>query len=63
MSPEAIAEAISIHTLRVEGDKEMSLRYKLVEISIHTLRVEGDPAGSDANVYNSDFNPHPPRGG
>ena len=33
---------ISIHTLRVEGDKIHPWRGILDRISIHTLRVEGD---------------------
>ena len=33
---------ISIHTLRVEGDKSMTDNEIKEGISIHTLRVEGD---------------------
>ena len=33
---------ISIHTLRVEGDKALLIRAHGLRISIHTLRVEGD---------------------
>ena len=33
---------ISIHALRVEGDKLAAFLNKMVEISIHALRVEGD---------------------
>ena len=36
--------AISIHTLRVEGDPGNQPKLALAKnISIHTLRVEGDP--------------------
>ena len=34
--------AISIHTLRVEGDYNNALNALTNRISIHTLRVEGD---------------------
>ena len=33
---------ISIHTLRVEGDKRDRVWHDIQAISIHTLRVEGD---------------------
>ena len=33
---------ISIHTLRVEGDEEITKKRYGEVISIHTLRVEGD---------------------
>ena len=33
---------ISIHALRVEGDKFFVAAVKLIVISIHALRVEGD---------------------
>ena len=33
---------ISIHALRVEGDKLAAFLNKMLEISIHALRVEGD---------------------
>ena len=36
-------QAISIHALRVEGDRKLAaFLNKMVEISIHALRVEGD---------------------
>ena len=38
----AQANRISIHALRVEGDKNPELMERLVKISIHALRVEGD---------------------
>ena len=34
--------AISIHTLRVEGDRGLLILQPPSQISIHTLRVEGD---------------------
>ena len=37
------AETISIHALRVEGDKIAPFVKHLHYISIHALRVEGDP--------------------
>ena len=55
---------ISIHTLRVEGDSDLG-RYRSVgsRISIHTLRVEGDCYSTAGRTNESNFNPHPPRGG
>ena len=35
-------EGISIHALRVEGDKGLEKICKILSISIHALRVEGD---------------------
>ena len=34
--------SISIHALRVEGDKTGHIYIRTVRISIHALRVEGD---------------------
>ena len=34
--------SISIHALRVEGDRRHSKQIKQIQISIHALRVEGD---------------------
>ncbi len=36
------SRVISIHTLRVEGDRRARVLPHIVLISIHTLRVEGD---------------------
>ena len=36
-------QTISIHALRVEGDKQSDGKFKVTRISIHALRVEGDP--------------------
>ena len=38
---------ISIHALRVEGDKLAAFLNKMLEISIHALRVEGDRSTRD----------------
>ena len=56
--------AISIHTLRVEGDQPVSrVRPAINPISIHTLRVEGDRRNADVLPASADFYPHPPCGG
>ena len=54
---------ISIHALRVEGDK-MTLEnlYQLL-ISIHALRVEGDSSWMRCKTQRKDFYPRPPGGG
>ena len=54
---------ISIHALRVEGDREY--RYEDFDkiISIHALRVEGDYTKSKSSKRQSDFYPRPPGGG
>ena len=33
---------ISIHSLRMEGDNEVTLAHVVTNISIHSLRMEGD---------------------
>ena len=55
--------AISIHSLRMEGDlRDRPIRQTDV-ISIHSLRMEGDVhAGEQVNCA-VDFNPLPPHGG
>ena len=40
---ENVSAVISIHSLRVEGDTEITGMEQELEISIHSLRVEGDP--------------------
>ena len=58
------AETISIHALRVEGDKIAPFVKHLHYISIHTLRVEGDKSIFDRlrrRIRN--FYPRPPGGG
>ena len=54
---------ISIHTLRVEGDRFVGAYCPLKIISIHTLRVEGDRLCSTLDTVIAYFNPHPPSGG
>ena len=39
---DGVNTSISIHALRVEGDKSASGEWKKQIISIHALRVEGD---------------------
>ena len=58
------AETISIHALRVEGDKIAPFVKHLHYISIHALRVEGDKSIFDRlrrRIRN--FYPRPPGGG
>ena len=54
---------ISIHALRVEGDKEKQAMAENCIISIHALRVEGDCALMFRKVYAFYFYPRPPGGG
>ena len=50
-------DPISIHTLRMEGDRKQFSGLKPVKISIHTLRMEGDDkklaCGLIADVFQS----------
>ena len=56
-------ELISIHALRVEGDRPpFPLRLRRC-ISIHALRVEGDRAGTFTASISRYFYPRPPGGG
>ena len=41
-SPHRIYNSISIHSLRMEGDKALEAQKEELEISIHSLRMEGD---------------------
>ena len=54
---------ISIHSLRVEGDKILRRMYATAPISIHSLRVEGDFSDLPKSGLRSYFNPLPPCGG
>ena len=55
---------ISIHALRVEGDKQIKqTAIGKPKISIHALRVEGDSATSKMYRASIDFYPRPPGGG
>ena len=44
--------AISIHSLRVEGDRNAKAAIAKAEISIHSLRVEGDLLGKERGNVN-----------
>ena len=54
---------ISIHALRVEGDKRENGSADRGNISIHALRVEGDVALVPQAFTVRDFYPRPPGGG
>ena len=56
-------EAISIHALRVEGDKVVVHDDITLAISIHALRVEGDRSTTSGICAARDFYPRPPGGG
>ena len=60
--PEAVW-TISIHSLRVEGDRPEYMMYIHPVISIHSLRVEGDGTGRLYLPDTAYFNPLPPCGG
>ena len=55
--------AISIHSLRMEGDIYRMLRIQNKIISIHSLRMEGDPDTTTEVQTTEYFNPLPPHGG
>ena len=57
------AETISIHALRVEGDKIAPFVKHLHYISIHALRVEGDDDLILLISESYNFYPRPPGGG
>ena len=57
------AETISIHALRVEGDKIAPFVKHLHYISIHALRVEGDFCSVKTTFLCPNFYPRPPGGG
>ena len=57
-------EVISIHTLRMEGDRpKCREHFGGARISIHTLRMEGDQSCWKRLRRGLNFNPHPPHGG
>ena len=58
-----VAEAISIHALREEGDVRCKDLILGQQISIHALREEGDSPRPTAAFLSSNFYPRPPRGG
>ena len=55
--------AISIHSLRMEGDEHLALVGRAFMISIHSLRMEGDSRKPLQKSMNRHFNPLPPHGG
>ena len=57
-------DAISIHSLRMEGDIVLdALATGLCIISIHSLRMEGDQLLLVSMLSHQHFNPLPPHGG
>ena len=61
---DAAEQAISIHTLRMEGDVHfVKEKQSAFRISIHTLRMEGDIVFRDRFRLRQYFKPHPPHGG
>ena len=54
---------ISIHSLRMEGDRISCNSRCTSQISIHSLRMEGDPVFPDPIINHFHFNPLPPHGG
>ena len=54
---------ISIHSLRMEGDRHMLPRLRHALISIHSLRMEGDKIRLGLFFQLGHFNPLPPHGG
>ena len=54
---------ISIHALRVEGDRRGRVLRSRQGISIHALRVEGDLKTPGAQRTRTNFYPRPPGGG
>ena len=55
--------AISIHSLRMEGDSIPSIASNARFISIHSLRMEGDNFDESNRTVTEHFNPLPPHGG
>ena len=54
---------ISIHALRMEGDKAVCPVVSKADISIHALRMEGDTGTRLVHPPRGNFNPRPPHGG
>ena len=54
---------ISIHSLRMEGDRQAQQSDRPHDISIHSLRMEGDLILSTLSTIHNYFNPLPPHGG
>ena len=57
------ASAISIHSLRMEGDDVRIIAGIVFCISIHSLRMEGDTLTHPRKRHGLYFNPLPPHGG
>ena len=55
--------SISIHSLRMEGDRSKEGYIPPPPISIHSLRMEGDREISRIVIRSRYFNPLPPHGG
>ena len=58
-----VAQDISIHALREEGDYTVQIVHVGAVISIHALREEGDLFFDVPMLKTIDFYPRPPRGG
>ena len=58
-----VAQDISIHALREEGDYTVQIVHVGAVISIHALREEGDHRSLFRSAQKIDFYPRPPRGG
>ena len=58
-----VAKAISIHSLRMEGDCIDAMTETQGVISIHSLRMEGDQILYTRRGTIDNFNPLPPHGG
>ena len=63
LTPDFLADKISIHALRVEGDSFWNAISTALSISIHALRVEGDAPGCCLWRSMQNFYPRPPGGG
>ena len=59
----ATSACISIHSLRMEGDRPSEIQMYNIRISIHSLRMEGDFHDVTKSAVLRDFNPLPPHGG
>ena len=60
---DSLEQAISIHSLRMEGDKRFPILFDNLCISIHSLRMEGDGTLVAKKSTIAYFNPLPPHGG
>ncbi len=60
---DSLEQAISIHSLRMEGDHSADGGAHCKLISIHSLRMEGDLLHREPVEHLLHFNPLPPHGG